>query len=667
MIHSFLKYQKNPSNIWRYWLMLFSPVWITAHAQQPFTCEDQFFLTLSTHPPSLNEVLINPQTLATTFVSINDNLSLNVNAAGFRSTDNFIYCIEPDQRLLVRLDANGSAQVLANLPLNPSHAYFAGDITPDGRYLILIGTAVLNTGQILAADLVRVDLEDPNYGVTIKPIGTPAVIFDIAFHPVTDVLYGYDSSNRRLVQINPNTGQISYPYPPSGGPYATGSLFFDAYGNLFAYGSPTMMGEQNSFYELDTGSGAARLVTTGDVAEASDGCSCPYTIELSKNVSPRSSLACSEVDYTFKIVNTTDRTQTDIVLEDQLPPGFSYVSVVSNPLGGTVTSMPGDAVFRLENIDLPEGIFEVVVRVNTGNVTPGTYRNQAVLSNLPVALGTDRHSDDPITLILDDSTSLQIVAQPFDTVYKELALCEGVTNLSLDGQSLANLIPGQVNYLWQNGATTSSIAITQPGMYELKLLAGCDTAWVFYDVVYSAISADITTQDQTIALGDSLFLTTIYENTDDPITFNWRDEQGNSLACPTCPDTWARPFNDIVYLLEAKNALGCTAYDSVRISLEKTRKLYFPNVFKPGTPNYENAWFYGSGDQYANLTVFSIYSRWGELLYEARNISLNDVRAGWDGTTRGRDALPGVYVWMAKVKWLDGLEQVFAGDVTLIR
>src|SRR5690606_33564564 len=122
---------------------------------------------------------------------------------------------------------------------------------------------------------------------TTIPINQPAQIFDIAFHPVTDVLYGYDSGTQRLVRIDPATGNISFSFPPSGVPFSTGSLFFDAYGNLFAYGSPTFTAPQNRLYSIDPVTGASTPLFDGPDAEASDGCSCPYTIALTKTVQPQ--------------------------------------------------------------------------------------------------------------------------------------------------------------------------------------------------------------------------------------------------------------------------------------------------------------------------------------------------------------------------------------------
>jgi len=636
--------------------------------QVPFTCEDQFFLTLSTNPPSLNEVIIDPQTNAVVFVSINGNVSIDVNAAGYRSTDNLIYCINPLNGALVRLDANGQAEVLAQLPLNLNNSYFAGDVTPDGRYLIIIGTFYPPYGEASAADLVRIDLEDPNYGITTTSVNALAQIFDIAFHPVTGVLYGYDSGDQRLVQINPVNGNISFSIPASGVPFSTGSLFFDARGNLFAYGSPTLTSPQNELYSINPATGASTPLFNGPSAEASDGCSCPYTIDLTKTVEPKQAFPCTEVEYTFEIVNTSQRPHEGIRLEDELPEGFTFVSVSENPLGGNVLSNPGDSFFALDDIDLPEGRFEIKIIVNTGDVAPGIYRNQAVLKNLPASLGSTRLSDNPDTPLRDDSTDIAILAFAFDTASIVTALCEGVESVRLGADIFASVAPGDVAYTWQDGSTLPYFDATSPGEYQVALSLGCDTAYVFYTVKYSAISVFINGEDNTsIGLGDSLYLETSVLNTEQQTIYQWSDPQPGSLRCPVCPGSWVRPFNDIEYMVRVQNELGCVDSASVRLQVEKNRNVYFPNVFKPASDNESNGYFYPFGDAYTQVSNLSVFSRWGELLFETRDIAVNDMLSGWDGTHRGEPMPPGVYTWVAQIAFLDGERFTYAGDVTLVR
>ncbi len=650
-------------------LLAIATYWTNVAGQRPFTCEDQFFLTLSTTPPALNEVVIDPLTNAVVFKTINANLAIDVNAAGFRTTDNLIYCINPNDGTLVRLDADGQAEALAKLPINLNHSYFAGDVTPDGRYLILLGTRYYLTGLVRAADLIRVDLEDPNYGVSVIPLNQPGQIFDIAFHPVTGELYGYDSGTQRLVRIDIDAGLISFDFPPSGVPFNTGSLFFDAYGRLFAYGSPDFMSDQNSLYNIDPVTGASTLLFKGPPATASDGCSCPYTVQLSKTVEPRQAFPCTTVEYTFEIVNTSRRLQTGITLEDRLPAGFTFVSVSNNPLGGSVLSQPGDNFFLLSNVNLPEGRFEIKILVEVGAVGTGIYRNQAVLQNLPASLGGFRLSDDPTTPIDGDSTALVIQAFAFDSIFVQKAICEGENQIRLDGQPYAAGANGAIGYNWQDGSSKSYFDAMAPGNYRLVLSAGCDTAYVFFSVKYSAVSVEIQhSEDMSdLRLGDSLFLRTTVFNTENQTFYQWKDPQPGSLRCPDCADTWVRPFNDIEYTVRVQNELGCTDSATVRIRVDKNKNVYFPNVFKPDGQNTANAYFYPSGDAYTQLSSLSVYSRWGELLFQARDIAVNDINAGWDGMYRGKPMSPGVYIWVAEVAFLDGERVIYKGDVTLVR
>jgi hypothetical protein len=117
----------------------------------------------------------------------------------------------------------------------------------------------------------------------------------------------------------------------------------------------------------------------------------------------------------------------------------------------------------------------------------------------------------------------------------------------------------------------------------------------------------------------------------------------------------------------ASNNLGCQDTAYIRVRVDKDRNIYFPNVFTPDGPDQVNSYFYGFGDQFVRLESLAVFSRWGEKMFENRNTVLNDPFVGWDGSYRGEPANPGVYVWVAKVAFLDGLTVTYAGDVTLIR
>jgi uncharacterized repeat protein (TIGR01451 family)/gliding motility-associated-like protein len=649
--------------------LLFMALSIQLFAQRPFTCEDQFFLTFTANiNSSLNEVTIDPQSLSTRFNVLNQNIGTDINAIGYRITDNFIYGINPNTYQLLRVDADGSVEVLSSPALNKFNAYYAGDITPDGRYLVLIGNTTAGTGLVVTTDIVQIDLTDPTYPATFTTVNQPAEIFDIAFHPVTRQLYAFDGATQRLCIINTTQGTISYPFPSTNAPFITGSLFFDAYATLYGYGSSAFNGPQNSLYLIDLTNGKSQLIASGAQVSASDGCSCPYTIELSKSVSARQIAPCSEVDYTLKITNTSTRPHTGIVLTDDLPAGFTFVSMVKNPLTGLVTSQPGDAQFRMEQIQLPEGESEIVIRVNSGNVPTGIYRNQAVLSNIPQSLGGQRLSDDLSTIVIDDSTSVEVIGIPFDTIQIVETICNAATSVTLDAlASVQNVLP-PFGFLWENGTKASTLEASQPGAYRVTFTSGCDTAYIHFVVGESKIEADILTPDQSaLPLGDQLDIVAEVANTGKSTILQWSSNDTGSLSCIDCLTPTALPFNDATYILLAQNELGCEDADTLRVKVLKNREVYFPNVFQPNNSNSENAYFYPSGEANTKLTRLQVFTRWGELVYDKQNLDLGDVSNGWDGAYRGKKMNPGVFIWYAKILYLDGETAERFGDVTLVR
>jgi gliding motility-associated-like protein len=63
-------------------------------------------------------------------------------------------------------------------------------------------------------------------------------------------------------------------------------------------------------------------------------------------------------------------------------------------------------------------------------------------------------------------------------------------------------------------------------------------------------------------------------------------------------------------------------------------------------------------DQYR----FSVYSRWGELLFESR-----DPAQGWDGYYKGKLCTQDVYIWKISATFIDGKSINQTGDVLLLR
>ncbi len=109
------------------------------------------------------------------------------------------------------------------------------------------------------------------------------------------------------------------------------------------------------------------------------------------------------------------------------------------------------------------------------------------------------------------------------------------------------------------------------------------------------------------------------------------------------------------------NNFGCsdTAYQSVTI--EEVATVYVPNAFSPGGKDGRNDIFYVQGTGIEKFKLY-IFDRWGELLFTSE-----DMTIGWDGTYKGLDVKPDVYVWRVVCEFITGELGDYYGHVTVVR
>jgi len=112
--------------------------------------------------------------------------------------------------------------------------------------------------------------------------------------------------------------------------------------------------------------------------------------------------------------------------------------------------------------------------------------------------------------------------------------------------------------------------------------------------------------------------------------------------------------------LEIWTADSCTATSTQQICILPEEPVFIPDIFSPNEDG-KNDTLYVRGKLISRLE-FRIYSRWGEVVFEA-----NDVSQGWDGNVRGVPAPSGSYYYTitATVGSATRVEEV--GEIVLIR
>lgn len=126
----------------------------------------------------------------------------------------------------------------------------------------------------------------------------------------------------------------------------------------------------------------------------------------------------------------------------------------------------------------------------------------------------------------------------------------------------------------------------------------------------------------------------------------------------------AKPTESTDYMLTVRDSSGCEATDKVRIVIQPN--VYAPNVFRPESNLLNESFTLFSKDDLP-INYLRIYDRWGNLVFENRNILTNDRSAGWNGAFRGDPLDPAVFVFIAEIEYEPGRKIILNGDITLLR
>ncbi len=211
------------------------------------------------------------------------------------------------------------------------------------------------------------------------------------------------------------------------------------------------------------------------------------------------------------------------------------------------------------------------------------------------------------------------------------------------------------------------------GQYAAAVLdgKGCITEITFELGQPLPVQVSITPSDTTLVFGDSLQLQADVANAIGGATFSWQSALADTLRCadpPECTAIWVTPPYSNTYTALATDANGCSGSATAQVRVEKPRGVYVPSAFSPNSDgNNDRLFVHGKSRQIKRIRLFQIFDRWGELVFEARDLLPNDDSQSWDGTFRGQPAQTGTYVWHVEVEYRDGYEERLHGHVLLVR
>lgn len=228
-------------------------------------------------------------------------------------------------------------------------------------------------------------------------------------------------------------------------------------------------------------------------------------------------------------------------------------------------------------------------------------------------------------------------------------------------------------YNWSGGLSTTNVLADVVGNTSYDLLItdrfGCQLDTAIFLPAPGTLNVDLGV-DQAIELGDQV---SIIANINFPaVNYLWTSSNPNEVlpctAAPDCPQISWQPTQDQYIYLTTEDENGCTVTDSVFIAVTPIYDLYIPNAFSPnqdGVNDYFSV--YGKQSRVLQINSLTVFNRWGQLVYQQKNLALGTPGEGWDGRSKGKIADQGVYIYTVEVLFLDGTVKEFSGDITLLR
>lgn len=240
-----------------------------------------------------------------------------------------------------------------------------------------------------------------------------------------------------------------------------------------------------------------------------------------------------------------------------------------------------------------------------------------------------------------------------------------------DSTILLSAGPNFAQYRWQDGSTASTFAADTPGLYWVEVTDACGAVQrdsVLLTLAPPPIVVEFNPGIVDIELGDSLQLIPLITGAS-VADFSWMP--ANLLNNPDTLYPYTKTYQSQRYTLVVYDANGCSATGSIQVNIDPNHNVYIPNVFiANNTHSGLNDHFnlnVGKGVEIVNF--MRVYDRWGSLVYERNRFypNNNDPSDGWDGKYRGQYVAQGVYAYIIEVQFLDGLVQLYHGDVTVLR
>lgn len=323
------------------------------------------------------------------------------------------------------------------------------------------------------------------------------------------------------------------------------------------------------------------------------------------------------------IVNCKSKTVTFI---NNSTGGFAYDWTFGYP-GATSTDFSPTFTYP------DTGVFTVKLIVNKGSTCPDSI-------DRVVKIFPEHHADFIYDGLLCPNTPIQFTDKS-DATFKPVN--QWKWNFG-DGTESVEQNP---SHLYANGDSYSATLIS-------TTIKGCkDTSTKYLDVERFRPFAG---NDTFIVKGERINF-----NATGGSQYTWTPADQLNFSNISNPTGYYPDISTFIYNVHIKSDRGCEGDDKIKVTVVDHASLFLPSAFTPNGDGL-NDFLRMLSVGYAKINYFRVFNRFGQQVYYT-----NQIAEGWDGRFNGKEAEIGTYFWMLSVTDRFGKEEVYKGDVTLLR
>ncbi|MFZ1526730.1 MAG: gliding motility-associated C-terminal domain-containing protein [Saprospiraceae bacterium] len=213
----------------------------------------------------------------------------------------------------------------------------------------------------------------------------------------------------------------------------------------------------------------------------------------------------------------------------------------------------------------------------------------------------------------------------------------------------------------------SCVSVTA-GQYFISFIdsTGCSVDTIITINQPSPISVNLG-PDIEMSLGQNPVLLKVDVNSEFRIdTVIWTPKSSLNCLSPDCITLEVNPIITTAYVATVIDQNGCKGSDEIIVKVNNIRNVYFPNIFTPNRDGFNDYFQAVVGPGVEKILSFSIYDRWGNMVFDKSNFIPDPAGTdGWDGMFNNVRLDPGVFVYFARARFIDGKEIQYTGSVTL--